>query len=226
MAIILCIETSGKNCSVAISKDGAPIGVKEFSSENYTHAEALHPFIEDVCKQASVVLGELEAIAVSKGPGSYTGLRIGVSSAKGLCFALGIPLIAVDTLQALALKTSQQHPGFSVYQPMLDARRMEVYTARFSSSGEKISDTEAIILDQDYFETISERTAFSGNGADKCIELIHAPHQLFEGIDTDASMLTALAELSFGQSEFADLAYFEPFYLKDFIPGIAKKSAF
>lgn len=225
MAVILCIETSGKNCSVAISKDGQAISVKEFSSENYTHAEALHPFIGQVCEQSGVVLGELEAIAVSKGPGSYTGLRIGVSSAKGLCFALGIPLIAVDTLQALALKTSITHPGFEYYQPMLDARRMEVYTARFSNTGERQCETEAIILDQAYFDEAPGSIAFSGNGADKCVELIHTPHQLFANIDTDAAMLTSLAEQSFGNGDFADLAYFEPYYLKDFIPGIAKKSA-
>jgi tRNA threonylcarbamoyladenosine biosynthesis protein TsaB len=151
LAYILNIETATKNCSVALAKDGKTIISKEIAEEGYSHAERLHVFIEETVKEGGVTFQDLSAVAVSQGPGSYTGLRIGVSAAKGLCFALNIPLIAVDTLQVLASQ-AKISKGFIV--PMLDARRMEVYSAIFNSNFDKIRSVEAEIITEDSFQLL------------------------------------------------------------------------
>jgi len=162
---ILNIETSTKNCSVSIAKEGKTIICKEIAEEGYSHAERLHIFIEESLKEAGLTYKDLSAIAVSQGPGSYTGLRIGVSAAKGLCFALDIPLIAVDTLKVLA---SQATISNGLIVPMIDARRMEVYSAVFNAEYEKLRDVQAEIINEDSFENLQETIYFVGDCAEKC----------------------------------------------------------
>ena len=166
MALILCLETATTNCSVALSKDGALLALKEDKSNNYSHAEKLHVFIDEILKENNLQVEDLDAIAVSKGPGSYTGLRIGVSSAKGLCFSLDIPLISIATLASLAAHVKQEK-GFII--PMLDARRMEVYSAVFDQKLEEIRETRAEVLDENSFTDYLEKnnTVFIGNGVEK-----------------------------------------------------------
>ncbi|MEH6407419.1 MAG: tRNA (adenosine(37)-N6)-threonylcarbamoyltransferase complex dimerization subunit type 1 TsaB [Leeuwenhoekiella sp.] len=223
MALILCLETTTTNCSVAIAKDGEVLILKEDMGLNYSHAERLHKYIAEVLKEASIDKKELNAIAVSEGPGSYTGLRIGVSSAKGLCFALDIPLIAIDTLQAMATQVSQ--PSDSII-PLLDARRMEVYCAVFDSQYQKLTETKAKIVDAESFKEYLEKgiTVFIGNGVEKFSEIINNPKAVFipEALPSSKEM-ASLAEAKYKISDFEDVAYFEPFYLKDFLITKPKK---
>ena len=165
MSYILNIETATKNCSVALAKDGKTVLCKEIAEEGYSHAERLHVFIEEIIKETGITFKDLSAIAVSQGPGSYTGLRIGVSAAKGLCFALGIPLIAVDTLQVLA---SQVKVSSGLIVPMLDARRMEVYSAIFTPNFENKRTVQAEIITENSFEELEEILYFVGDCAEKC----------------------------------------------------------
>lgn len=218
--MILCIETATTNCSVALGKDGKLLALKEDYSNNYSHAERLHLFIEEILQENDVQPKELSAIAVSKGPGSYTGLRIGVSAAKGLCFALDLPLIAVPTLKSLALQVKQEKEGFII--PLLDARRMEVYTAGFNSEFRKVFDTRAEILTPESFSEYLENAsvAFIGNGVEKFSNICDHPNAVFieEKLPSAKEMLL-LAEEKFFKKKFVDLAYFEPYYLKDFKAG-------
>src|SRR5690606_25134679 len=165
MVYILNIETATKNCSVSLSKNGQTIVINELAEENFSHAEKLHLFIKDVLAKAKISLSDLNAIAVSKGPGSYTGLRIGVSAAKGLCYALNIPLIAIDTLAVLAEKISVDS---GIIVPMIDARRMEVFTQMFRGDYAPLSVAEALIVDETAFADISENIHLIGDGALKC----------------------------------------------------------
>jgi tRNA threonylcarbamoyladenosine biosynthesis protein TsaB len=220
---ILNIETSTKNCSVSISKNGELIAIKELNNGNYSHAEVLHPFMNDVLKEANITFEKLSAIAVSKGPGSYTGLRIGVSAAKGLCFALNIPLISINTLQSLALSISIEN---GVIVPMLDARRMEVYSAIFDSDYNQVREIKAEIIDEVSFLDDLERTGvyFLGDGAEKCKSLITHSNAIF--IDSkfpSAKEMCILAFDKYKKNDIEDVAYFEPFYLKDFIVVPQKK---
>jgi tRNA threonylcarbamoyladenosine biosynthesis protein TsaB len=176
LSYILNIETATKNCSVAISKDRQTILCKEIAEEGYSHAERLHVFIEAIIQEAGISFQDLKAIAVSQGPGSYTGLRIGVSAAKGLCYALNIPLIAVDTLQILA---SQVKITEGLIVPMLDARRMEVYSAIFNSKLEKQRDIQAEIITENSFETIHETIYFVGDCAEKCQSVLLKSNFIF-----------------------------------------------
>ncbi|HEY9168937.1 MAG TPA: tRNA (adenosine(37)-N6)-threonylcarbamoyltransferase complex dimerization subunit type 1 TsaB [Lutibacter sp.] len=223
MELILNIETATKNCSVSISKEGKTIALKELNDGKYSHAEKLHELIEQVVLEAKISLSDLKAIAVSKGPGSYTGLRIGVSAAKGLCFALDIPLISVNTLQSLALSVSIEK-GYKI--PLLDARRMEVYSQVFSNKTEKIREVYAEIIDANSFSEFlnMEKVYFFGDGAEKCKEIITHKNAVF--IDNkfpSAKEMSAISYEKFKKNEFEDVAYFEPFYLKEFIGGISKK---
>jgi len=223
MAIILNIETSTTNCSVSLSKEGETLVLKEDNNANYSHAESLHVFIDDVIKEAKLTLNDLDAIAVSKGPGSYTGLRIGVSAAKGLCFALNIPLISVSTLNALAHQVIISN---GIIIPMLDARRLEVYSAIYDSSYNEIREIEAQILDDNSFsEYLEEGTVyFIGNGVEKTKNLIAHPNAVFvEGKLPSANEMSSLAYHKYKKSDIEDVAYFEPFYLKDFIALKSKK---
>jgi tRNA threonylcarbamoyladenosine biosynthesis protein TsaB len=217
MSLILSIETSTTNCSVSLSKEGETLVLKEDNNINYSHAESLHVFIDSILKTADVKKSELNAIAVSKGPGSYTGLRIGVSAAKGLCYALEIPLISVSTLEALACQV-KIHKGVIV--SMLDARRLEVYSAIYDDSYTLIRAIEAQILDENSFVNYLEKgeVYFIGNGVDKTKALITHPNARFiDGKLPSANEMSALAYKKYKKSDIEDVAYFEPFYLKDFI---------
>ncbi|WP_308991393.1 tRNA (adenosine(37)-N6)-threonylcarbamoyltransferase complex dimerization subunit type 1 TsaB [Mariniflexile litorale] len=217
MAIILNIETATTNCSVSLSKSGETLILKEDNSKSYSHAENLHVFINVILKEAGITSKDLDAVAISKGPGSYTGLRIGVSAAKGLCFALDIPLISVPTLEALA---HQVDCNDGVIVAMLDARRLEVYAALFNSNYDEIRETEAEILDENaYTEYLNKsKVYFVGNGVEKTKGLINHPNAIFiEDKLPSASEMGVLAYNKYKISDFEDVAYFEPYYLKDFV---------
>ena len=223
MAYILNIETSTTNCSVALSKSGVVVGIKEDNSSEYSHAERLHVYIDEVLKTAKVTIDQLEAIAISKGPGSYTGLRIGVSAAKGLCYALSIPLISVPTLEALA---HQVEAPKGVIIAMLDARRMEVYSAIYDSDYNEIRPTEAEVLTSESYDDLLELSPvyFIGNGVAKTKDIITHKNALFvEDKLPSAKQMGALSFEKFKMNAFEDVAYFEPFYLKDFIAIPSKK---
>ena len=222
MGYILNIETATKNCSVALAKEGEIILCKEIAEEGYSHAERLHVFIEEIIKEAGISLSDLSAIAVSQGPGSYTGLRIGVSAAKGLCFALEIPLIAVDTLQVLA---SQVNVADGLIVPMIDARRMEVYSAIFFPKFDKKREILAEIIDGDSFSDRSEKLYFVGDCAEKCKSvLIKENHLFLEDIKyPSAKQMSILSYQKFKTNDTVDVAYFEPYYLKDFMVTTPKK---
>lgn len=222
MAIILNIETSTKNCSVSIAEDGKILALKELNDGNYSHAEKLHPFILEVIKEAHIEKKAITAIAVSKGPGSYTGLRIGVSAAKGLCFSLDIPLISIETLASLAHTVSIEE---GVIVPMLDARRMEVYAAVYEKNYEKVREIKAEIVDENSFaDFMDEKVFFVGDGTTKCKEVITNKNAIF--IDDKLPSAKEMAQLSYEKykkNDTEDVAYFEPFYLKDFMVTPEKK---
>jgi len=221
MALILNLETATKTCSVALSKDGTVIGKKELTSENYSHAEKLNLFIEDVLAEANVSLKELDALAVSAGPGSYTGLRIGTSTAKGLCYALDKPLIAVNSLKALTAQLKQEKEMF--YAPMFDARRMEVYTALYDDQLNEIKATDAVVMDSEFCNEIEGKVVYFGPGASKCKELLSPEKFTYTEVEVSAVGMAQLADEQFNQNNFVDVAYFEPAYLKDFVAGKPKK---
>ena len=223
MAYILNIETSTTNCSVALSENGAVIGFKEDNNLEYSHAERLHVYIDEVLKTAKVSKNQLAAIAISKGPGSYTGLRIGVSAAKGLCYALSLPLISVPTLEALAHQVD--NPKGTIVA-MLDARRMEVYSAIYDANYNETRSTEAEVLTPESYQELLESTpvCFIGNGVAKTKEIItHKNAQFIEDKLPSAKQMCALSYDKFKTNDFEDVAYFEPFYLKDFIAIPSKK---
>lgn len=214
---ILNLETATTNCSVSLSRNGETVVLKEDNDKSYSHAERLHVYISDVLKEAHINASDLDAIAVSKGPGSYTGLRIGVSAAKGLCFALDKPLISIPTLDSLAHQVKMDH---GVIVSMLDARRMEVYSAIYNSDYNQIRETEAQILDETSFKNNLEqgKVYFIGNGVEKTTTLIQHPNAIF--VDDklpSAKEMSALAYSKYESANFEDVAYFEPYYLKDFV---------
>ena len=217
MALILNIETATTNCSVSIAQDGETVFLKEDNNKNYSHAESLHVFIDTVLKESKINLNNIDAIAVSKGPGSYTGLRIGVSAAKGLCFALNKPLISVPTLQALAYQVNIED-GMII--PMLDARRMEVYSAIFDSSYNEIRETEAQILNSEAFAEYFNggKVYFIGNGVEKTKSILRNHNAIFIADKfPSANEMGLLAYNKYKISDFEDVAYFEHYYLKDFV---------
>jgi tRNA threonylcarbamoyladenosine biosynthesis protein TsaB len=216
LSFILNIETATKNCSVSVAKDGKTIVCSELADEGYSHAEKLHVFIEEVIAKAGISVQDLNAIAVSQGPGSYTGLRIGVSAAKGLCYALNIPLIAVDTLKTLA---SQAEVTDGKIIPMLDARRMEVYSAVFNTDLSIERAIKAEIIDENSFQEYTDKLYFVGDCADKCKAVLTKENFVFlENIKYPSAQ--AMSKISFDKyqkSDTVDVAYFEPYYLKDFM---------
>ncbi|WP_316803018.1 tRNA (adenosine(37)-N6)-threonylcarbamoyltransferase complex dimerization subunit type 1 TsaB [Pedobacter nototheniae] len=228
MAKILQIETATSICSVALSIDGKTIALKEESGQNL-HASNLTLFVEEVIKAAGLTYKDLDAVAVSKGPGSYTGLRIGVSTAKGLCYALDIPLIAVETLKMMAAGFLFENPDYgNLVCPMIDARRMEVYTTLFDAELAVLEPTVAKIIDETSFKSILEHSqvTFLGDGAAKCAEtLAHANSSFSEVNFNSASYMSELSFNAFRSGDFEDVAYFEPFYLKDFVLTQPKKKA-
>lgn len=201
---------------MSLAKDGQTILCKEIAEQGYSHAERLHVFIEEILKETKVKIQELHAVAVSKGPGSYTGLRIGVSTAKGLCYALGIPLIALDTLQVLAHQVSVDN---GIIVPMLDARRMEVYSAVFDKNHQKIKEVQAEILTEESYLEFNETVYFIGDCQEKCQTVLTQPNFKFlpEILFPSANQMSQLSYEKFIKKKFEDVAYFEPFYLKDFL---------
>lgn len=223
MANILCLETATTNCSVAVSINGEVVALQEDNAQKYSHAERLHSYIQEVLDVAGIPNNELQGIAVSKGPGSYTGLRIGVSSAKGLCVALDIPLIAVDTLRALSQKLTVSNEDLII--PMLDARRMEVYSAVFNQKGEPLRSTQAEIVNEDSYTSYLDKgiVHFIGSGVIKFQEVCKHPNARFiMGELPSATEMAPIAQDKYDHNTFEDIAYFEPFYLKDFIAGTPK----
>lgn len=230
MAIILNIETATGICSVTLAVDGKAVETAS-SAEKNAHAEHVTIFSESVVKNSGFAFSDLDAVAVSMGPGSYTGLRIGVSTAKGYCYALDKPLIAVNTLQAMALgmvqtiKSRGDDPSSYMYAPMIDARRMEVYVAFFDAQNKCIQETRAEVVDAHSFaDIITDHTIlFAGDGALKCKDaLTHLNGVFLEDFTASSVAMCALSEMKFQQQQFENLAYFEPFYLKDFVAGISK----
>lgn len=222
LSYILNIETATKNCSVALAKEGKTIFYKEIAEEGYSHAERLHVFIEEIIKEVGITLQDLSAVAVSQGPGSYTGLRIGVSAAKGLCYALNIPLIAIDTVQALA---SQVTISNGLIIPMIDARRMEVYSAVFAPNLEQKREVLAEIITENSFENLQETLYFVGDCAEKCKLVLTKENYIFldEIVYPSAKEMSFLSFEKFKKSDTVDVAYFEPYYLKDFMITTPKK---
>ena len=223
MSYILNIETATKNCSVALAKEGKTILCKEIAEEGYSHAERLHVFIDEIISEAGIQMKDLVAIAVSQGPGSYTGLRIGVSAAKGLCYALSIPLIAVDTLQTLA---SRVKVADGLIVPMIDARRMEVYSAIFSATLDKKREVLAEVIDENSFADFTENIYFIGDCNEKCKTVLTKDNFIFldEIKYPSANEMSVLSFDKYKKSDTVDVAYFEPYYLKDFLIASPKNS--
>lgn len=223
MATILHIETSTTVCSITVSKNNILLSLKE-TNLGYSHSSVITLYIQEAMKEIGMQLSEIDAIAVSKGPGSYTGLRIGVSTAKGLCYALDKPLIAINTLQALAWGMSNLiNKADYLYCPMIDARRMEVYAAIFNQNNDTIKETSAEIIDKDSFSTFLKKqvVVFAGSGSEKCKETLSINKNaiFLNNFEASAKYMVSIAEVKFKNSEFENTAYFEPFYLKDFVAG-------
>ena len=222
--IFLLIETSTEICSAALWQDGG-LSREIFSDEPRAHAANLAPMIESLFHDAEIGIADCAAVAVSSGPGSYTGLRVGASTAKGLCFGAGKPLIAVPTLDILASMVPEGL--YSTVIPMIDARRMEAYAAVYQN-GRRVTEVTPVILDANSFsEYLSQggRTAFIGDAAMKTSKVIANPGTSFLTDCPHALFMGRMAAEKYAKKEFEDVAYFEPFYLKEFIPGITKKSA-
>ncbi len=229
--MILCLETSSPACSVALCNSNGVVALKE-SRENKSHASLLTVYIEQVLSEAGITVGDIEAVAVSKGPGSYTGLRIGVSVAKGIAYASSLPLISVETTLSMfhgisdTIKQKDVTDAKTIFIPMIDARRMEVYYSVFSSDGKILKDISAEIIDENAFSWIDEEYSLLifGDGAEKCVKAIKRKNIIYvpEFILSAKSMYKP-AYMSFENKQFEDVAYFEPFYLKDFITSKPKK---
>ncbi len=221
---ILYLETSSKNCSVAISDGDKLLCVCEEVSENYKQSESLHTFVEWALEGAKLFMKDIEAVSLGKGPGSYTGLRIGAASAKGFCYGLKIPLVAVNSMESMIELFLGQN--YDLVIPLVDARRMEVYTAVYDgNSGEEILPTEAKILDEYAFKEFKDKKIlFVGDGAAKAKDILQLPNAEFKtDIYPSAQYLVKKTLEKIQNKEFEDIAYFEPFYLKDF-HGVKKKN--
>ena len=223
MERIILIETSTSLCSVALAEDGAVTAYRE-SSAPKAHASLTAVFVQEVLQERGVTLSDCDAVCVSKGPGSYTGLRVGVSTAKGLCFGSGLPLIAVGTLDTLV---AQAEGEYQYIIPMIDARRMEVYACVFEN-GAQITETEPVIVDENSFAEYLEQgpCLFIGDGAGKCADVIKHPNAQFCQCNPKASAMLSPAMKAYNEKRFEDVAYFEPFYLKEFVATVSKKKLF
>lgn len=223
--LILSIETSGVACSVALSRGDSVVGSVTLDDSN-RQSSMLVPAIESLFKQCSLQMAECDAVAVSSGPGSYTGLRVGVSTAKGICYGLGKPLIAVPTLEILLAEAMslEQCSGAAFYVPMLDARRMEVYQAVYDSDARCIEEVSAKILDAgSYRDLLSKgRVAFIGTGAAKYGDAFPDANGIYVPAAPKAVYMAAAAQAAFEAGRFEDVAYFEPFYLKEFVAVVKK----
>jgi len=228
MTYILHIETATDVCSVALSKDDTVIATKE-SAEERNHAALLGVYIEEILAAQNLKAEDLSAVSVSEGPGSYTGLRIGVSTAKGIAYGLNIPLIAISTLQAMAYSAVLNEEDFDWIAPMIDARRMEVYTMLTDKNLKILEPTTALIVDENSFQDIleSKRILFLGTGAPKCKDIIKGKNAVFSTkTNISASNMVKLAYQKYQEKYFVDTAYFEPFYLKEFVAIKSKKAFF
>lgn len=225
MALILNIETATAVCSVCVSNDNEILAIQEIN-EGLKHAENLHPFIEEVLQQAGLKPKDLNAIALSKGPGSYTGLRIGSSAAKGLCYALQIPLLGIDTLQAMTCIAREQVQEKALYCPMLDARRQEVYTAVYNQELEVKEEVQALIVNEESIQFLKQenKICFFGEGMPKCKTVLSTlPNALFlDNIIPSSQYIAQLANEQYKKKIFEDPAYFEPLYLKEFFTTAKK----
>jgi tRNA threonylcarbamoyladenosine biosynthesis protein TsaB len=235
MALILNIESSTEVCSVSLAEDGMIIQtLEDLTGQN--HAKLVTSYVQEIFSNNGLSINKLNAVAVSGGPGSYTGLRIGVASAKGICYGLGIPLIAITSLAAMAhhiiLHTSDYklpEDEELLFCPMIDARRMEVYTSIYNHDLEMVREIKADIIDHLLFLTYLEKgkMVFFGNGAAKCRGIISHPNAfIIENVTTSASYMISLAEKAYAEKNFVDIAYYEPYYLKDFIATIPTKNVF
>jgi tRNA threonylcarbamoyladenosine biosynthesis protein TsaB len=226
MAYILNIDTTTNWCSVSLAENGKLISTKE-TNKGMSHSTKLSVFIDEILKENNLTTGDLAAIAVSTGPGSYTGLRIGVSTAKGICFGKDIPLISISTLQALAYACANKADvEDGVVCPMLDARRMEVYSAIYDIHNNCLQKDEAVIVDESSYQEFLKKgkVYFCANGSAKTKEILtHENANFVENIDTSANNMVTLSWKKFVNKEFEDLAYYEPFYLKSFVAGKPKK---
>ena len=221
MPLILCLDTATDICSVALTRAGEVVACRENGDGN-SHARILLPFVEEVLDEAGVKPQKLAAVAVSMGPGSYTGLRIGTSTAKGLCYALEIPLIAIPTLQIIAAGAGKSLPPAenALFCPMLDARRMEVFTAQYDQNLNPLNDVEAVVVDENTFAGLLEnhKTLFCGNGAEKCRPLYEShPNALFDLTPVSARNMAGIAMKKHIKKQWEDLAYFTPLYGKEYI---------
>jgi len=221
MACILLMETSTSVCSAAVSVDGKLVWERE-NPEAFSHSAVLGIYAEEAVRYIQANHFQLDAVAVSGGPGSYTGLRIGVSLAKGLCFGMDVPLIALPTLKVMARRFV---PTSSLLCPMLDARRMEVYAALYDGTLNEIEPARAMVVDENSFSDLLSQNEiiFFGSGADKCKAVVHSPNAIFaDGVYPSVSNMVNDAEIAFKSKDFVDIAYFEPYYLKDFQATIPK----
>jgi tRNA threonylcarbamoyladenosine biosynthesis protein TsaB len=218
MSLILHVETATTVCSVALAYEGQLLYLKE-ENNGFTHAEHLTLFIEELMQLAGKSYQDIDAIAVSKGPGSYTGLRIGVATAKGMCYGLNIPLIGVNTLASMAEGAIKKYSNYKMFCPMLDARRMEVYCALFNEKGLIVTPTQALILNEQSFQLLLEEheILFFGDGAPKFQKIIKDKKAVFDlDLLPSAANMVHIAHKKYQEKSFEDVAYFEPFYLKEF----------
>lgn len=229
MARIILIETSTAMCSAALAEDGKITAYREDADR--AHAARLAPMVDDILKEKGLTVKDCDAVGVCMGPGSYTGLRVGVSTAKGLCFGASIPLLAtgsLDTLVWAAIDGNMVPEGCRYIVPMIDARRMEVYTAVFTPDGKQISETEPKIIDAESFakELAEGPVLFIGDGAKKCEEILAGPNAHFASVYPDARGMLQPIMAEYNGKRFKDVAYFEPFYLKDFVATVSRKKLF
>ena len=239
MERIILIETSTALCSVALAEDGDVTAYRE-SSAPKAHASLTAVFVQEVLQERGLKLSDCNAVCVSKGPGSYTGLRVGVSTAKGLCFGSGLPLLAVGTLDTLVAQATmssntsvmssevETSPDYKYIIPMIDARRMEVYSAVFTTEGSQITETAPVIVDENSFSDYLQQgpCLFIGDGAGKCADVIRHPNACFIQCNPKASAMLKPALAALSNKDFCDVAYFEPFYLKEFVATVSKKKLF
>jgi tRNA threonylcarbamoyladenosine biosynthesis protein TsaB len=233
MTIILIIETSTEVCSVALAKDGQIMDLIE-TKEGQNHAKLVTVFAETLMHRNGLKVSNIDAVAVSKGPGSYTGLRIGVSTAKGICYASTIPLIAIGTLEAMTMHVAANRVKYNIpenlptlFCPMIDARRMEVYSMLLDHKGNVIKPITANIIEDSFLidELNDNQVVFFGNGSEKCRKVLNSKNAIFiDNIEASALYMPELAWTAYVNNQFEDLAYFEPFYLKDFVATVSKKN--
>ena len=230
MARLLLLETATSQLSAALSVDGRIVAIRT-AEEPRQQASLTAPFVQEVLAEAGLKVKDCDAVCVSKGPGSYTGLRVGVSTAKGLAFGAGKPLIAIGTLDILVQGAREEGllpEGCTYVVPMIDARRMEVYSAVFAPDGRQVREIRAEVVTEDSFahELAAGPVLFTGDGALKCREVLLSPNARFVAAAPSAKAMAALAERAYNEKRFEDLAYFEPFYLKDFVATVPRKTLF